>query len=70
MDSLAALSLSQEVSMVLLLTERIGAGDTGPPRCPRTHYRVASRTVEDALRTALQDEIPSALMEIAPSVPT
>ena len=65
MDSLGALSHSQEISMVRLLTERTDAGDTGPPRSSHIHYRVAGRTVEEALRTALRDEIPPTLMEIA-----
>jgi len=65
MDSLTALSLSQEISMVRLLTERIDASDTGPPRSPQIHYRVAGHTVEEALRTALREKIPPTLMEIA-----
>lgn len=67
MDSLAALSLSQEVSMLRLLTERIAVDRAvaGQNHSPHAHYRVADSAVEEALCTALRDDIPRPLAEIA-----
>jgi AraC-like DNA-binding protein len=62
-----ALSLSQEVSMLRLLTEKIGVDSAvaGQNHSPRAHYRVADSAVEEALRTALREDIPRPLAEIA-----
>jgi hypothetical protein len=66
LDSLVVLSRSLKVSVVRLLTERISiAHDPGHQRTAYAHYRVADNLVEDALRTALQAEIPPPPLDIA-----
>ena len=65
MDSLAALSCSQKVSMVRLLTERIPVTNIDHQRSPYAHYRIADSVVEEALRTALRAGIPPPLRDVA-----
>jgi AraC-like DNA-binding protein len=66
MDSLVALSCSQQVSIVRLLTETINAAPaTGPQRSPYSHYRVSDNIAEDALRAAFLAAVPPSLIEIA-----
>lgn len=65
MDSLVLLSLHQNTSMLRLLTERI-AVETSPARSnPHAHYRLDGPTIEEALRTALREDVPPSLADIA-----
>ena len=66
MDSLVALSCSQQVSMLRLLAEKIStAAATVPQRSPYSHYRVSNNMAEEALRAALLADVPPSLIEIA-----
>jgi hypothetical protein len=67
MDSLVLLSISQNVSMLRLLTERITVipPDTNPRHSPHAHFRVSDSAIEGALNAALRDDIPQSLPEIA-----
>ncbi len=66
LSSLLKLSHSQNMSLVRLLTERIGSGNR-PARkiAGKAHYRVAGTVVEAALQAALQEPMPASLLEIA-----
>jgi hypothetical protein len=51
MDSLVSLSLSCEIPLLHLLTERIESGNnTEPKHSPKAHHRVADGIVEESLR--------------------
>jgi len=65
MDSLVILSLNQNTSMVRLLTERIAVESHLPSYSPNAHYRVDGSTVEASLLTALREDTPLPLAEIA-----
>lgn len=65
MDSLALLSHSQGVSMLRLLTEEIAIDDAVAGPRPHAHCRVADSVIEQALRTALRDDTPRSLEDIA-----
>jgi hypothetical protein len=66
MDSLLALSCSQHVSMLRLLTEKITAAAAAvPQRSPYSHRRVSDNIAEEALRAALLSDVPPSLIEIA-----
>jgi AraC-like DNA-binding protein len=65
MDSLVLLSLYQNTSMLRLLTERV-AVDAFPARSnAHAHYRVAGPKIDEALRTALCEDVPPSLPDIA-----
>jgi len=69
MDSLIALSQGQNISMLALLTENIEIENTGERHAStRAHYRVADCAAEDALRTALREEPPRSLEDVARTV--
>lgn len=67
MDSLVALSLGHQVSMLHLLTEKIlVAPRVAEPRHSRyAHFRAADVAVEEALHRALRDKLPQSLSDIA-----
>jgi hypothetical protein len=65
-DSLAFLSRREGVSMLQLLTGRIVIADAvAPLPSSYAHHRVAGPIVENALRSALLDDVPRRLEEIA-----
>ena len=71
MDSLSVLSQSQNISMLALLTERIKIENVTIGQrhaSPHAHYRVADAVAEGALRTALQEEPPRSLEDVARAV--
>jgi len=51
--------------MLHLLTEEIAIDDAFVGKRPRAHFRVADSAVEEALQTALREDIPRCLEEIA-----
>lgn len=66
LESLTAISLSQDISMLRLLTEAISSGrDVDSGISPHAHFRVSRSTAEVALRAALQDAFPPSLQELA-----
>src|ERR1700744_2601142 len=65
MDSLVLLSLHQKTSMLRLLTERIAVEGATARGNPHAHYRVDGLTMEEALQTALREDVPPSLAEIA-----
>jgi hypothetical protein len=65
MDSLVLLSLHQNTSMLLLLTERVAIEVSTTRSNPHAHYRVPGLRIEEALQTALREHVPPSLAEIA-----
>jgi hypothetical protein len=65
MDSLVLLSLRQNASMLRLLTERIVIEARITSHSTHAHYRVDGPTLEEALQTALREDVPPPLAEIA-----
>jgi AraC-like DNA-binding protein len=69
LDSLVVLSRSLNVPIVRLLTERISvADDPIHQRSACAHFRIEDSLVEEALRNALQIEIPPQLTDVANQV--
>jgi hypothetical protein len=69
LDSLVVLSRSLNVPIVRLLTERISvADDPIHQRSACAHFRIEDSLVEEALRNALQVEIPPPLTDVANQV--
>jgi hypothetical protein len=65
-DSLVVLSRSLNVPIVSLLTERISVADApAHRRSSCAHFRIEDILVEEALRNALQAEIPPQLSDVA-----
>lgn len=64
-DSVVALSLNQNVSLVRVLTEPIRGRNTDHRPDSHIHHRVLHSVVEEALQTTLQAAIPPPLQEIA-----
>jgi len=65
MDSLVLLSRCQDASMLRLLTERIVVAPRITSHPVHAHYRVDGPTMEEALQTALHEDVPPSLVEIA-----
>jgi hypothetical protein len=65
MDSLVLLSLHQNASMLRLLTDRLVVDARITSHSTHAHYRVDGPTIEEALQTALREDVPPPLAEIA-----